>query len=70
VTAALASRGYAVLYRTDEVNHCPGCGHVNWHLGRSSAECAFCGTALPYAPPAPLNGRASPASSIMKGHPR
>jgi hypothetical protein len=31
------------------VNHCPGCGRIQWLIGRVSAECAFCGTALPLA---------------------
>ncbi len=49
-------RGYAMLYRSDTVNHCPGCGRSHWHVGRASAECAFCATAVPIhlaAPGAP-----------------
>lgn len=42
-----AFRGYHVFYRRGEVNHCPGCGRTHWYIGRISAECAFCGTALP-----------------------
>ena len=42
-----ASRGYHAVYRDGEVNHCPGCGRTHWHIGRMSAECAFCTTALP-----------------------
>lgn len=42
-------RGYHVLYRENEVNHCPGCGRTHWYIGRFSAECGFCGTALPLA---------------------
>lgn len=41
-----ARRGYHVVYHEGEVNRCPGCGRSNWHIGRLSAECAFCGTAL------------------------
>ncbi len=41
------SRGYHAVYRDGEVNHCPGCGRTHWHIGRLSAECAFCTTALP-----------------------
>ncbi len=44
-----ASRGYCVVYRENEVNHCPGCGRTHWIIGRVSAECAFCATALPLA---------------------
>ena len=40
-------RGYHIMYRTNEHNHCPGCGHSHWLIGRLLAECAFCGTALP-----------------------
>lgn len=43
----LAASGYHFAYRPDEANHCPGCGHSQWIVGRSTAECAFCGTALP-----------------------
>jgi hypothetical protein len=42
-------RGFGILYRKDVVNHCPGCGHTHWLVGRFSAECAFCGTAVPLA---------------------
>lgn len=45
----LSSRGYLVLFRPDEQNHCPGCGHSQWYVGRISAECSICGTALPLA---------------------
>jgi len=44
-----AMRGYHVVYREHEVNHCPGCGRTQWLIGRMSAECAFCTTALPLA---------------------
>jgi hypothetical protein len=42
----LSSRGYQVLFWRDQVNHCPGCGKSAWHVGRLTAECGFCGTAL------------------------
>jgi hypothetical protein len=42
-------RGYHAVYREHEVNHCPGCGRTQWIVGRVSAECAFCATALPLA---------------------
>jgi hypothetical protein len=44
-----ARRGYNAVYRQDETNHCPGCGRTHWYVGRVSAECGFCGTALPLA---------------------
>lgn len=46
---SVANRGYHVAYREAEVNHCPGCGRTHWYIGRTSAECAFCATALPLA---------------------
>ena len=42
-------RGYHAVYREHEVNRCPGCGRTQWLIGRVSAECAFCATALPLA---------------------
>jgi len=41
------ARGYHAVYHAGEVNHCPGCGRTHWIIGRMSAECAFCSTALP-----------------------
>jgi len=43
----LPARGYHAVYRPQETNHCPGCGRTHWHVGRVSAECGFCATALP-----------------------
>lgn len=40
-------RGYVLTYRENEVNRCPGCSRTHWYVGRLSAECGFCGTALP-----------------------
>jgi hypothetical protein len=42
-----AARGYHAAYHEGEVNHCPGCHRTHWIIGRVSAECAFCATALP-----------------------
>jgi hypothetical protein len=42
-----AARGYSVAYRPGQVNFCPGCGRTHWYVGRVSAECGFCATALP-----------------------
>jgi hypothetical protein len=42
-------RGFMPLYHQDTVNHCPACGHKHWLIGRATAECAFCETALPLA---------------------
>lgn len=43
----VAARGYGVSYVSGEVNHCPGCGRSHWYIGRLTAECAFCMTAIP-----------------------
>jgi hypothetical protein len=47
--AGLAKRGHHIVYRANESNHCPGCGRSQWYIGRVSAECGFCGTAVPLA---------------------
>lgn len=47
----VAQRGYSVIYRHGYVNHCPGCGRSHWWVGRVSAECAFCDTAIPFDRP-------------------
>jgi hypothetical protein len=41
--------GYKIAYHPGEQNRCPGCGHSNWHIGRVTAQCGFCGTALALA---------------------
>ncbi|MFL6726057.1 MAG: PilZ domain-containing protein [Sphingomicrobium sp.] len=47
--AGLAKRGHHIVYRANASNHCPGCGRSQWYIGRVSAECGFCGTAVPLA---------------------
>ena len=42
----LESRGHHVVYRASETNRCPGCGRAQWYVGRVTAECVFCGTAI------------------------
>ena len=56
-------RGYQILYHQDIINKCPGCGKSHWHVGRMSAECAYCQTALPLAMVA-----AQPASPRFTQH--
>lgn len=41
------TRGYHVMFRAGGQNVCPGCGGSSWHVGRVTAECAYCLTALP-----------------------
>lgn len=48
---AFLTRPFVPLYHQDTVNHCPACGGRHWHIGRSTAECAFCATALPLTMP-------------------
>ena len=38
-------------YRPGHPSACPGCGKTNWFVGRSTAECAYCATALPILAP-------------------
>jgi hypothetical protein len=40
-------RGLRAAYWSNQVNYCPSCSRSQWLVGRSSAECAFCATALP-----------------------
>jgi hypothetical protein len=46
---SLARRGHHIVYRANASNHCPGCGRSQWYVGRISAECGFCATAVPLA---------------------
>ena len=48
-SAGLAERGHHIVYRINEPNRCPGCGRSQWYIGRVSAECGFCETAVPLA---------------------
>jgi PilZ domain-containing protein len=54
--AGLAKRGHHIVYRANESNHCPGCGRSQWYIGRASAECGFCGTAVPLAEASVIEG--------------
>lgn len=36
-------------YHPGEGQRCSGCGRSQWLIGRTLAECCFCGTALPLA---------------------
>ena len=64
--AGLAQRGHHIVYRANESNHCPGCGRSHWYIGRISAECGFCGTAVPLAETYRQEGGARPATSNGK----
>lgn len=61
--AGLAQRGHHIVYRANESNHCPGCGRSHWYIGRISAECGFCGTAVPLAETSRQEGASRPAAS-------
>lgn len=41
--------GYRPAYRVTNPQRCPGCSQAQWLIGRHTAECARCGTALPLA---------------------
>lgn len=70
IPEALARRGHHIIYRANEDNHCPGCGRCNWFIGRVSAECGFCGCAVPLAE-ARLDGdRLKRAAGDKRRHPR
>jgi ribosomal protein L37E len=62
--ADLAGRGHHVVYRTEETNRCPGCGRAQWHVGRQTAECAFCGTAIALAEAKWVGGGRAAASAL------
>jgi hypothetical protein len=60
-----SARGYSPAYRQNQVNRCPGCGRTHWYVGRISAECGFCATALPLA-----EGSARGLLGLSRGHRR
>src|SRR3954451_14121324 len=66
--ATLAKRGHHIIYRANEPNRCPGCGRSQWYIGRVSAECCFCGTAVPLAEATRHEGtpRSAPNGSSKK----
>jgi len=79
--ASLARRGHHIVYRTNADNHCPGCGRSHWYIGRISAECGFCGTAVPLAEArhdeigpsggtAPARSRNAAGTADQRRHPR
>lgn len=74
--AGLAKRGHHIVYRINEPNHCPGCGRSHWYIGRVSAECGFCGTAVPLAEArhdeatAPAPRRNTISTTEQRRHPR
>lgn len=55
-----AQRGCHAVYRSGEVNHCPGCGRTHWYVGRVMAECGFCHAAVP------LESSLRPQPGIMR----
>lgn len=40
------SGAFDANYHLGKVNICPTCGQNNWWIGRTSAECGTCATAL------------------------
>jgi hypothetical protein len=68
--ASLARRGHHIVYRTNADNHCPGCGRSQWYIGRISAECGFCGTAVPLAEARHDEIGQSAGTAEQRRHPR
>jgi hypothetical protein len=74
--ASLAKRGHHIVYRANASNHCPGCGRSHWYIGRVSAECGFCGTAIPLAearrdePASSASRQSAVPSADQRRHPR
>jgi hypothetical protein len=65
--STLANRGHHIVYRANAANHCPGCGRSQWYIGRVSAECGFCGTAVPLAEArGDYHGAASPRAPVRR----
>lgn len=62
----MALRGYAPVYREHETNHCPGCGRTHWLIGRFSAQCAFCETAMPLE--ASFSKNSDDPTIVKRGH--
>jgi hypothetical protein len=67
--AGLAKRGHHIVYRANAANHCPGCGRSHWYIGRVSAECGFCGTAVPLAETSVVEATPRPANSNRNSAP-
>lgn len=66
--ADVSARGHHVVYRAGEINRCPGCGRAQWHIGRMTAECGFCATAVPLAEAQwGASGRGMPAHAPAGG---
>lgn len=68
----IAAQGFRPTYRLNQQNSCPGCGMSQWLVGRVTAECAFCRTALPLEQTG-LEGRSSPINfwkrdMMRRGH--
>ena len=65
----LSARGHHVVYRANESNRCPGCGRAQWYIGRITAECGFCGTAVALAE-AKWSGAGGPGGGTIKRKPQ
>lgn len=65
---SLSRRGHHVVYRANSSNHCPGCGRSHWYVGRVTAECSFCGAAVPLAE-ARMEGPATRSNEATTGAP-
>lgn len=43
----LASTQQTLTYKLGTLTHCPGCDGTQWLIGRTTAQCAYCDTAMP-----------------------
>tara|TARA_B100001179_G_C18186236_1_gene230880 strand:- start:179 stop:400 length:222 start_codon:yes stop_codon:yes gene_type:complete len=55
IPLARGERGFRATFHPGQQNRCPACNQRNWYIGRSTAECAFCETAVPIAPTGALS---------------
>ncbi len=65
MNALAMPRGYHVPYR-GSTTACPGCGRSHWYVGRLSAECAFCTTAVPLEESAALGAGMFRSSRVRR----
>jgi hypothetical protein len=63
----MASGGRQGPFRAGEAAACGDCGAGNWLVGRRSAECASCGTALPLAGGGPIGAAAARLRKGQRG---
>lgn len=43
----IASPQQILTYKPGTLTHCPTCSGTQWLIGRTTAQCAYCDTAMP-----------------------